>query len=129
MQNDTSTHRHGVRIFGWAIFALVALLVVGVFVAPFLYVYFGLVPASAAMTYRMPFFGFGWFFWPIGFILFLFLIFGAVRLLFFPWGRGYYGGRWERYGSPEEILRRRYARGEITKDQFDQMMRDLQQHG
>ncbi len=27
--------------------------------------------------------------------------------------------------SPFEILKRRYAKGEITKDQFDQMKRDL----
>ncbi|HVH15745.1 MAG TPA: SHOCT domain-containing protein [Candidatus Angelobacter sp.] len=26
------------------------------------------------------------------------------------------------------MLRERYARGEITKEQFDQMTRDLQQH-
>jgi uncharacterized membrane protein len=25
-------------------------------------------------------------------------------------------------------MRERYAKGEITKEQFDQMMRDLQQH-
>ncbi len=29
------------------------------------------------------------------------------------------------YESPLDILRARYARGEITKDQFDQMRRDL----
>jgi uncharacterized membrane protein len=27
----------------------------------------------------------------------------------------------------EEILRQRYARGEITKEQFDQMLRDLRE--
>ena len=43
-----------------------------------------------------------------------------------PWG-GYYG----RYGSEEEretameILRRRYAKGEITKEQFEQMKKDI----
>jgi uncharacterized membrane protein len=26
----------------------------------------------------------------------------------------------------EEILRQRYARGEVTKEQYDQMLRDLQ---
>jgi len=29
--------------------------------------------------------------------------------------------------SPLDILKRRYAKGEITKDQFDQMKRDLSQ--
>ena len=37
--------------------------------------------------------------------------------------------RYWRYGDQAYyILRERYARGEITKDQLDQMMRDLQQH-
>ena len=104
-----------------------ALVVIGLFISPFLYGYCGMMPAGAAAMYPMPFFG--WFFWPIGIIFILFLVFGLLRWLLFPWGRGYYGGRWQRYGAPEEILRRRYARGEITKDQFDQMMRDLEQHG
>jgi len=127
MQNDSQTHRHGVGLLGWAIFALVAVAVIGFFVTPFLWGYYGMMPAATATTYPMPYFG--WFFWPFGFLIFFFLIFGVFRWLFFPWGRGYYGGRWQRWGTPEEILRRRYARGEITKDQFDQMMRDLQQHG
>ncbi len=42
------------------------------------------------------------------------------------WNRGYYrtgyGG-----GSALEILNQRYARGEITKDQYEQMKRDIQQ--
>jgi putative membrane protein len=127
MQNDYPTHRHGMGIFGWAVLALVALIVVGVFVSPFLWGYAGMtMPANG--TYPMfPFFG--WFFWPFGIFIFLFLIFGVSRLFWSPWGRGYNGGRWQRWGAPEEILRRRYARGEITKDQFDQMMRDLEQHG
>lgn len=28
--------------------------------------------------------------------------------------------------SPTEILKKRYARGEITKEQFDQMRRDIE---
>lgn len=126
MQNNGHMHRHGVGLFGWAILGLVVLLVVGVFVAPFLWGgYYGMMSPNMA-GYPAPFFG--WFFWPIGAFFFIFIIFGISRWLFFPWGRGYYGGRWQRYGAPEEILRRRYARGEITKEQFDQMMRDLEQH-
>lgn len=125
MQNDSLTHRHGVGLFGWAIFALVALLVVGIFVGPFLWGgYYGMMGPNT--TYPGPYMG--WFFWPFGAFFIFFIIFIALRFLWFPWGRGYYGGRWQRYGAPEEILRRRYARGEITKDQFDQMMRDLEQH-
>lgn len=44
------------------------------------------------------------------------------------WRGGYSRGYWRGqgyYGGATEILRQRYAKGEITKDQFDQMMRDL----
>lgn len=74
-----------------------------------------------------------YFFWPVfpfGFVIFflaLFLIFGVFRWAFWSWGwrRGGYGGY---YADPKQILKRRYARGEITKEQFDQMMRDLDEH-
>lgn len=35
------------------------------------------------------------------------------------------GGAQGRSGSAEEILRQRYARGEITREQFEQMRDDL----
>jgi putative membrane protein len=76
----------------------------------------------------MPYYGGGFFFpffFPFGFIFFIFIIFALSRLLFWPWGwrRGY----WYRHDEAADILRQRYARGEITKDQFAQMMRDLEQ--
>lgn len=37
--------------------------------------------------------------------------------------------RWRDMQDPVFILKQRYARGEITKEQFDQMMRDLSQPG
>jgi len=83
----------------------------------------------------MPMGGYYYNYWPIfpfGFIVFfvvLFLIFGVIRWAFWGWGwrrGGYYGGY---YADPKQILKRRYARGEITKEQFDQMMRDIDQHG
>ena len=70
--------------------------------------------------YRFPFFfPFGWIF---GFLILLMLF----RWIFWPWGwrsRRRHGG----YRDEYHILRVRYARGEITKDQFDQMTRDLQE--
>ena len=77
-------------------------------------------------TMGMPYYGGGWFYFPFGFILVFFIIFVVGRVLFWPWGwrRGY--GR--DYGDAKDILRRRYARGEITKEQFDQMIRDIQQN-
>jgi putative membrane protein len=73
---------------------------------------------------------FGWF--PFG----GFWIFLVLFLLLGPWRRGAWGpwgGRraWPGPGSrlradeAFHILRERYARGELTKDQYDAMMRDL----
>jgi putative membrane protein len=70
---------------------------------------------------------FAWGFFPFGFIFFLIFIFFIFRVAFWGWGGGW-GRGYYRYGDAREILRQRYARGEITKDQFDQMMRDLDQH-
>jgi putative membrane protein len=63
----------------------------------------------------------------IGFILVCFLIMMALRFTVWgPWnhrmGCGM-GGSLE----AEEILRQRYARGEVTKEQYDQMLRDLRE--
>ena len=78
-------------------------------------------------------FGFGFF--PFGLFFGFFwiiAIFWFVRFLFWPWrwgmGRRYYGHGWGYGDQAYNILRERYARGEISKDQYDQMMRDLQQH-
>ena len=93
---------------------------------------FALFNFVAPMPMRGYYFGF-WPFFPfgiIGFFLVLFLIFGVFRWVFWGWGwrRGYYGGYGGYYADPKTILKRRYARGEITKEQFEQMMRDLDQH-
>jgi uncharacterized membrane protein len=114
-------HRRG--ILGWVIGGLVILLLAGLFVVPFLY---GL-PGRPYAYYSFPFF------FPFGFLIF-FVIFFVVRALFwgFGWGWGWRGGYsrgyWRGhsyYGDATEILRQRYAKGEINKDQFDQMMRDI----
>lgn len=86
-------------------------------------------PTATTPYYGYPFYG--WFFFPFGFIIFFFVIFFVARLIFWP--MGWWGGRRRYsyrygYGDSREILRRRYAMGEITKDQYDQMMRDLEQH-
>jgi putative membrane protein len=74
--------------------------------------------------YRGPFF-----FFPFGFLLFAFVLFAIFRFAFWGWGwhRGYYGGSWRANGgsSALEILDQRYARGDITKEQYDQMKNDI----
>jgi putative membrane protein len=77
--------------------------------------------------YGMPMMGGGgWLFGILGFMFLCFLIFMAVR--FVAWGSmGHRSGyRWGGVDA-EEILRQRYAQGEITKEPFDQMLRDLRE--
>jgi putative membrane protein len=65
---------------------------------------------------------FGFFFWALGIAAVIALILALVRRSI-GFRRGWYGG------EPDalEIARRRYARGEINKEQFEQMKKDLSQ--
>jgi uncharacterized membrane protein len=66
-------------------------------------------------------FGSGWIWTPFAF----FFLFFAFRWFFWPRGWGYRG-----YSTGDDayyILRGRFARGEITKEQFEQVSRDLQE--
>ena len=65
-------------------------------------------------------FGFSWVWIPFG----LFFLFFVFRWIFWPWGRGYRRG-YMTVDDARYILRERFARGEITKEQFEQMSRDL----
>ena len=81
-------------------------------------------PGMRGFYYRPFFFPFGLLFG----IFLLFIIFGVLRWVFMPWGWGWgYRRRYWRYRDQSYyILRERYARGEITKEQYQQMMQDLQ---
>lgn len=78
----------------------------------------------------MPYYGypwFGWMFFPFGIFFFIFLFF-VFRIAFWGGGWGWRRRYWYGYSDANEILRQRYARGDITKEQFEQMSRDLEQH-
>jgi len=94
-------------------------------------IYFGLFLGRAVFfaPHIFPFFGFPFF--GLGFVILGLLIVSlSLRFAFFrPWRRGtYYSGRWFNYDPAMDSLRQRYARGEITREQFDQMASDLEKH-
>jgi putative membrane protein len=69
------------------------------------------------------------FFFPFGFLfglLAILMIFGALRWLLAPWGYGHRRRYWRYRDQSYYILRERYAKGEITKEKYEQMMQDLQ---
>lgn len=124
-ENNWGHRRHYI---GWVILAFLVL----IFAAIALSAYFG---SFVARPVGYP--GFPFFFFPFGWIFgvfWIFIVFWAVSWIFWP-RRGWWGGGYGRrywgytgYGDEYQILRQRYARGEITKEQFDQMTNDLRQH-
>ena len=104
------------RFAGWGLVGLIILIGISIAVSLIF------APRSSGGGFYPFFFPFhfGW----LGGIFLVFLIFFAIRWLFWP-------GRWNYRPYPQyrddahNILRERYAKGEITKEQFEQMMHDL----
>jgi putative membrane protein len=112
------------RFVGWGVFGLIVL--VGVSIIASL-LFFG--PRSSGIFY--PFFPAFFFPFHFGWLggIFIFLVFFLIaRWIFLPWRNGNMSSSyWEHRGdnSAHNILKERYAKGEITKEQFEQMMLDL----
>jgi putative membrane protein len=67
---------------------------------------------------------FSWPIFPLGFFLLIVALFLAFR--FARWGRGWGGSPyWGRGPSAEEILRERYARGEISEQEYRERLEVL----
>ncbi|MFO7638206.1 MAG: SHOCT domain-containing protein [bacterium] len=62
----------------------------------------------------------------LGIIVWVVLLGGVAALV--VWALRQYAPRGGAHTDPDalEILRRRYARGEVTREQYEQMKRDLQ---
>lgn len=56
--------------------------------------------------------------WVFSWIFFIVVIVLAIRF--------FRGGRWHDHDRSAEILRERYAKGEISKKEFEEMKKDLQ---
>ncbi len=64
-----------------------------------------------------------WILFPIFWIVVLFLCFGIWRR---PWYGRYGQGRWNRYSAdPIDIAKHRYASGEITKDEYETIKKEI----
>ena len=112
------------RIVGWGIIVLMA--VIGLSIALSLYFAPWRIGGS---DYRffLPF-HFGW----LGAIFLIFIVLLVARWLLWPWrgggGRGYYSYQHHQQRlDAASIVKERYAKGEITKEQYEQMLRDLRQ--
>jgi putative membrane protein len=112
------------QIVGWGIIGLIA--VIGLSIA--LSLYFASWRPGGFFYYPFFFsfpFHFGW----LGAIFLIFIVFLIARWFFGPWrrGEGHYSYPQPQRPDAASIVRERYAKGEITKEQFEQMMRDLRQ--
>jgi len=110
------------RYVVWGLLGLI--IIVGASIATSVVFFVSRSPATSYPSFPIFFpFHFGF----LGIILLLFIIFWVARWGFWPWN-----GRRRAYSEyrdqADEILRERYAKGEITKEQFEQMMQDLKRH-
>ena len=71
----------------------------------------------------------GWWMFPMAMPIIMIIV--ALVVVYFLFGRSGYRPPWDRYPAgretetPLDILKKRYARGEIKKEEFDQMKKDL----
>jgi putative membrane protein len=77
-------------------------------------------------------FGFGWGWGMVGMMAMMLVFWGGLVALvvllvraLFPRGQQLPGGTGDRVPTARELLDQRYARGDITREQFEQMKRDL----
>lgn len=60
--------------------------------------------------------------WILGFIFWILILVGLILLIKYLWeGAGSRGGQ----ESALEVLKKRYARGEISKEEFEEKKKDL----
>ena len=92
-------------------------------------------PASFGLTAPTSPYGFGRFGGVFALFFILIVVFFIVRVAFWSTRASRYGRRYDpdRSGGngpnrPAMIARMRYARGEITREQYDQIMKDLGRH-
>jgi uncharacterized membrane protein len=68
-----------------------------------------------------------WPIFPFGFVVVAIFLVLVVRGFGWGWYGGWRGRGWGGAPSAREVVRRRYASGEITRDQYRELLRDLEQ--
>jgi uncharacterized membrane protein len=120
MTADTWTAECGPRTRFWIVPVAILGTLVAVGVGVLILAWAGLFSPPPSGGAYPPF----WFVFPLGFVLFWVIVVVVVR----PWRRqnGWGWGRgWQPYIEAGEMVRIRFARGEISKDQMTSLLRDL----
>jgi uncharacterized membrane protein len=91
----------------WMFFRIVFAMVLAVLIFSLIFGSFGIMTSGTGWAWRL-----------IGIVLLLWFV---SWIFVWPWRHNYFGGE-----RAMRILRRRYARGEISRAQFKRMMKDLQ---
>jgi uncharacterized membrane protein len=86
----------------------------------FLLVWGRVIPAPTGSGPYPPF----WPLFPLGFLVFWLVVFVVVRP-WGGWGGARWGPRWDPVPDAREIVRIRYARGEISREQWVEMTHEL----
>lgn len=62
-----------------------------------------------------------------GIFMWILLLIAVVLIIYFLMRVSREGGHGTSHETPLDVLKRRYAKGEITKEQFDEMKKDLKE--
>ena len=107
----------------WGVFGLI--IIVGVLIIAFLLVFGARSQGTFYPFFPAYFFPFhfGW----LGGIFLILVVFLIARCVFLPWRNGNQTSPYSQHHDEGaySILKERYAKGELTKEQFQQMMLDL----
>jgi putative membrane protein len=116
--------RRARRFVAWGAFGLIVLIGISIIAS---LLFFGLRTSGVYYPFFPAFlfpFHFGW----LGAIFIILVVFLMARWIFLPWRNGNLSGSYSQNrdnGNAQYIIKERYAKGEITKEEFEQMMLDL----
>jgi len=84
-----------------------------------------MMPGGGIMGWGYGGYGMGFVGWLFMLLFWGLIIVGLILVIRWLWDHGRSGAGAAASDAPLDILKRRYARGEITKEEFDRMKQDL----